>query len=159
MGARFLPSGFARRFRTDIRTLFCRHIRGAPTLSERAVALDRMAGATFLACAAISAVWLAGQIVPTSSFDVPPVTESAQADAAATEPGRQTPEAEAASGRMSANEIRQLQSRLMTLGFDPGQIDGIAGPRTLHALNLYRASVELDPVHSVDRATVADLAD
>jgi hypothetical protein len=159
MGARFLPSGFARRFRTDLRTLFCRHIRGAPTLSERAVALDRMAGSALMICAVIAAVWLASPFMPTSPLGVPPVTESAQADAAATEPGRQTPEAESASGRMSANEIRQLQSRLMTLGFDPGPIDGMAGPRTLHALNLYRASVELDPVHSIDRATVADLAD
>jgi len=158
MGARFLPSGFARRFRTDLRTLFCRRIRGAPTLSERAVALDRMAGSTFLICMAIAAVWLASQIVPTNPLGVPQVTESAQA-AAAPEPGPPALGMEAASGPMSASEIRQLQTRLTALGFDPGPIDGMAGPRTLQALNLYRASVALDPVHSIDRSTVADLAD
>jgi hypothetical protein len=158
MGARFLPSGFARRFRTDLRTLFCRRSRGGPSLSERALALDRMAGSLFLACAAISAVWLASQIVPTNPLGVPKVTESAQA-AAVPEPAPPAPGTKAASGPMTETEIRQLQARLLALGFDPGPIDGIAGPRTLQALNLYRASVELDRVHAIDRSAVADLAD
>lgn len=158
MGARFLPSGFARRFRTDLRTLFCRRTRGGPTLSERAVALDRMAGSLFLGCTAIAAVWLASQAMPTNPLGVPPMAESAQA-AAAPELELEAPGAESPPGPMTAAEIRQLQTRLMALGFDPGPIDGIAGPRTLQALNLYRASVELDRVHSIDRSTVADLAD
>ena len=152
MGFRFLPSGFAWRFRTDVRTLSCRRIRGGPTLSERALALDRIAGTLVVFCALLSAAWLATQILPT---DMPAVAESAQADAAAADGNLQAlrPDAE----RLDTAELRAVQIRLRSLGFDPGVIDGIAGARTLGALNQYRASRNLGRVSWIDRANVAGL--
>jgi hypothetical protein len=41
-------------------------------------------------------------------------------------------------GGLSAAEIREVQGRLLTLGFNPGRIDGAAGPNTKSAARLYR---------------------
>lgn len=155
MGFRFLPSAFARRLGTDVRTLFCRRIRGGPTLSQRALALDRIAGTLVVFCALLSAAWLATQILPTEALTTPAVAESAQADAAAADGNLQAlrPDAE----RLDTAELRAVQARLRSLGFDPGAIDGIAGPRTLGALNQYRASRNLGRVSWIDRANVAGL--
>lgn len=151
-------SGLARQFRTDIQTLFCRRIRGGPSASERARALDRIAGSICLVCIAVSVLWLANQALPATLLHVSLIGESAQAASGAPDLHLPTPEAEAASEPLSADEIRRLQTRLMVLGFDPGPIDGTAGPSTLRALNLYRASVKLDRVPHINRSTVADLA-
>ncbi len=58
---------------------------------------------------------------------------------------------------LSADDVTKVQSRLKTLGFNPGQADGKAGPRTIKALNDYRKSLGLDPVPAVDRPAVAPL--
>jgi len=58
---------------------------------------------------------------------------------------------------LTSADVRQLQSRLQVLGFNPGRIDGIVGGRTLDALNHYRATKDLKRVYAVDRAAVADL--
>jgi peptidoglycan hydrolase-like protein with peptidoglycan-binding domain len=50
-----------------------------------------------------------------------------------------------------------MQTRLRESGFDPGPIDGIAGKRTLAALNAYRQSVSLSPVLIVSRETIGAL--
>jgi hypothetical protein len=157
MGSRFPFSGFARRFRTDVETLFCRHIRGGPSLSARALALDRIAGSLCLVCSAVIMVWLANLALPAGLLQVPLIGESAQA--AAPDAESEAPGAQATTRQLSAGDIRTLQSRLKSLGFDPGAIDGIAGPRTLQALNLYRASMKLEHVSYVDRSTVADLTE
>ena len=47
-----------------------------------------------------------------------------------------------------------VQTRLKESGFDPGPIDGLAGKRTLAALNAYRESVRLNPVLVVSRETI-----
>jgi lysozyme family protein len=65
--------------------------------------------------------------------------------------------AEAAARPLTRSDIKMLQGRLWSLGFDPGTIDGIAGRRTLAALNRYRAGKSLDRVAHIDRAAVADL--
>ncbi len=59
--------------------------------------------------------------------------------------------------RMSRSDVRAVQSQLRLRGFDPGPIDGLAGKRTLSALNAYRQSVSLLPVQAVSRETVAEL--
>lgn len=41
-------------------------------------------------------------------------------------------------GGLSAAEIREIQGRLLTLGFNPGRIDGAAGPNTKSAARIYR---------------------
>jgi hypothetical protein len=58
---------------------------------------------------------------------------------------------------LSPSDVRALQTRLKASGFDPGPLDGIAGARTLAALNAYRQSIRLSPVLAVSRATIGDL--
>jgi hypothetical protein len=58
---------------------------------------------------------------------------------------------------LSTDDVRHLQSKLTELGFAPGKIDGIAGARTLGALNAYRASKSLEPAAEVDYGTAAEL--
>jgi hypothetical protein len=55
------------------------------------------------------------------------------------------------------SDIRIVQTRLKESGFDPGPIDGLAGKRTLAALNAYRESIRLDPVLVVSRETIGVL--
>lgn len=125
----------------------------------RALALDRVAGSMFLLCAAISGIWLVGQVMPRNLLEAAAVTESAQAAAAVPEEGIQRRAIEAAAGPMSSADIRNLQSRLKSLGYDPGPIDGIAGLRTLDALNQYRATRYLSRVAQVDRRAATGLLD
>ncbi len=58
---------------------------------------------------------------------------------------------------LSPSDVRMVQARLKENGFDPGPIDGIAGKRTLAALNAYRQSVRLYPVLVVSRETIGAL--
>lgn len=58
---------------------------------------------------------------------------------------------------LSPSDVRHLQTRLKESGFDPGPVDGIAGKRTLAALNAYRQSIQLPSVLAVSRATIGDL--
>lgn len=62
-------------------------------------------------------------------------------------------------GKLSAEDVRVLQTRLKDMGFEPGIIDGIAGGRTLDALNRYRASERLAPADRVDYGSVGHLLD
>lgn len=148
MGSRFPLSGFARQFRTDLRTLTCRRWRGGPTLSQRALALDRVAGSLFLVCLMATSFWVADR-----TGLLPPVAESAQAATGA--PAALDPAL--ASAPLTSAEIRLLQRKLKSLGFDPGAIDGIPGRRTLAALNAYLAAAKAARVSQVNRASVAGL--
>ena len=58
---------------------------------------------------------------------------------------------------LSRSDIRIVQTRLKESGFDPGPIDGLAGKRTLAALNAYRDSIRLNPVLAVSRETIGAL--
>jgi len=46
---------------------------------------------------------------------------------------------------------------LQESGFDPGPIDGVAGKRTLAALNAYRQSISLTPALTVSRESIGTL--
>jgi len=59
--------------------------------------------------------------------------------------------------QLSRSDIRAIQSRLKRNGFDPGPIDGVAGQRTLSALNAYRQSVGLASVQAISRETLGQL--
>lgn len=61
------------------------------------------------------------------------------------------------SNELSPSDIRIVQTRLKESGFDPGPIDGLAGKRTLAALNAYRQSIRLGPVLVVSRETIGAL--
>ena len=154
MGLRSRTRRFGGQFRTDLGTLFCRQIRGGPSLSARAHALDRLAGSAVLLGAMLAGLWLAGRVVPADLTGR--VAESAQA-ASAPATAQPQPDGAAASEAMTAEEIRKLQNWLVMLGLDPGPVDGIAGARTLDAFNQYRASKRLDPVSSIERADAAEL--
>jgi hypothetical protein len=58
---------------------------------------------------------------------------------------------------LSRSDVRMVQTRLRESGFDPGPIDGVAGKRTLAALNAYRQSVSLSPALIVSRETIGAL--
>lgn len=59
--------------------------------------------------------------------------------------------------QLTAADIRGVQAALKGKGFDPGPIDGIAGKRTLAALNAYRQSLHLSPVPAVSRESISAL--
>ena len=150
MGPRFPLFGFGRQFRTDLRTLTSRRWRGGPTLSERALALDRVAGSVFMLCLVVTSVWVADR---TDLLTLPVVAESAQAatsDPAALDPA-------IAATPLTSAEVRLVQRKLKSLGFDPGAIDGVPGRRTLTALNAYLAAAKVARVSQVNRASVASL--
>ena len=148
MGPRFPLSGFARQFRTDLRTLTYRRWHGGPTLSERALALDRVAGSVFMLCLVVTSVWVAER-----AGLLPTVAESAQAatNAAA------APDPALASKPLTSAEVRLVQRKLKSLGFDPGGIDGVPGRHTLAALNAYLAAANVARVSQVNRASAASL--
>jgi putative peptidoglycan binding protein len=148
MGSRFPLPGFARQFSTDLRTLTARRWRGGPTLSQRALALDRLAGSLFLVCLMATSLWAADR-----TGLLPPVAESAQAATGA--PATLDPAL--ASAPLTSAEVRLLQRKLKSLGFDPGAIDGIPGRHTLAALNAYLAAAKVGRVSQVNRVSAASL--
>jgi hypothetical protein len=150
MGPRFPLSGSARQLRTDLRTLTSRRWRGGPTLSERALALDRVAGSVFMLCLVVTSLWVADQA---GLLTLPVVAESAQA--AASDPATIDPAI--AAKPLTSAEVRLLQRKLKSLGFDPGAIDGVPGRHTLAALNAYLAAAKVARVSQVNRASVASL--
>ena len=120
---------------------------------------ERIAG--FLAIGLVLAVPLYGLV---SSTDFTLVDESEAAELNAGGGGFAPPAVnlEAVLNRLESNElspsdIRIVQTRLKESGFDPGPIDGVAGKRTLTALNAYRQSIRLTPALVVSRETIAAL--
>ena len=148
MGSRFPLPGFARQLSSDFRTLTCRRWRGGPTLSQRALALDRIAGSLFLVCLLAASILVADR-----AGLLPIVAESAQAasgTSAAVDPAL-------ANRPLTSAEVRLLQRKLRSLGFDPGGIDGVPGRHTLAALNAYLAAAKLETVTKINRESAASL--
>jgi hypothetical protein len=59
--------------------------------------------------------------------------------------------------KLGPADVRTIQTELKGKGFSPGPIDGIAGQRTLSALNRYRQSIHLPPVRTLTRAAAGSL--
>jgi len=119
---------------------------------------ERVAG--FLAIALVMAVPLYG-VVSNSDFALVESSEAAETNAGLRGFAPPLVNQAAVLNRLETNElsrsdIRAIQSRLKRNGFDPGPIDGVAGNRTLSALNAYRRSVGLATVHAISRETVGD---
>jgi hypothetical protein len=57
----------------------------------------------------------------------------------------------------SSSDIRELQGRLQSLGFDPGPIDGANGPRTTAAVTRYQQAHGLQPTGVADKDLLAEL--
>ena len=51
----------------------------------------------------------------------------------------------------------EMQSRLRAIGFNPGPIDGSAGPMTMQAVKQYQQARRLAPTGTVDRELLARL--
>jgi len=111
------------------------------------VAADRMAGTTVIGCAALLSLWLVSQAAHMWS-DSPSASAGSALDGTLV-----------AAGPLTVGDLRTLQSKLEGLGFEPGIIDGIAGGRTLDALNRYREARMLKRVFVIEYATVGGLLD
>lgn len=119
---------------------------------------ERIAG--FLAIALVVSAPVYGLL---SGADISLVDETQAAELSAPRgfaPPMLNPQAVASrleSNELPPSDVRALQRRLGDSGFDPGPVDGIAGKRTLAALNAYRHSIRLPPVLAVSRGTIGDL--
>ena len=51
----------------------------------------------------------------------------------------------------------ELQDRLAALGYKPGAVDGVAGPRTLDALKSFQADNKLPATGTLDADTIRKL--
>lgn len=72
-------------------------------------------------------------------------------------PGR--PELSLTSPQIQGDSVREVQRRLTVLGYDPGQIDGIYGPRTTDAVRQFQADHGLDSDGIVGEKTWSALLD
>lgn len=126
---------------------------------RRLDALWSLAGVVFIAVATTA---LVGEEWPENLVTASEAAESTAPSAAALTPPRLNTVALTADfevAPLNTDDVRYLQTKLEELGFTPGKIDGIAGDRTLDALNAYRGSRNLAPVRAVDYGTVTGLLD
>jgi hypothetical protein len=72
-------------------------------------------------------------------------------------PGTQAAPPSPPSPPLSSNDIREVQGRLQSLGFDPGPIDGAAGPKTAAAVSRYQQAHGLQPTGIADKDTLDEL--
>ena len=144
-------SGDTTQFKTNADILTLRHNHKRTAFTDRMVALDRMVGTTLLASVAVLSLWLVSQAIQMRWLDIPSAPASSADVGSDSKLIAREP--------MTVAAIRQLQSRLQVLGFDPGVIDGIRGGRTLDALNHYREAKNLPRVSKIEYATVAGLLD
>jgi hypothetical protein len=98
---------------------------------------------------------------PTSTAAPPSTAASASTQTSPTSGAPSTPSAKAVAASapaatdstpLSWDEVRDLQKRLKTTGFDPGPIDGIVGPLTRDAARRYAAALaagNADPVRGM----------
>jgi hypothetical protein len=140
-------SGDTRQAETDVDVLTLVHCHRRTAFKDQMVAIDRMAGTTVLACIAVLSIWLVSQAIQMRWLDAPSVTANAALD------GRFV-----AGEPMTVAAVRQLQSKLQVLGFDPGLIDGIRGGRTLDALTIAERK-NLPRVSQIKYETAAGLLD
>ena len=72
-------------------------------------------------------------------------------------PAKQTPSGPPSPPLTSPNDIREMQGRLQSLGFDPGPIDGAAGPKTAAAVTRYQQAHGLQATGVADKDTLDEL--
>jgi hypothetical protein len=145
----------------------------SPTFpGERMIVLAearREGWAGFAAAAAIGGVAIAFWLVLSAPQNASSLSETVVpvADAATLFTGQQavtlpkqivlTAAEETAKLPLTVDDVVKVQSRLKSLGFNPGKADGKPGPRTMRALNDYRKSLGLDAIAAIDRQAVAPL--
>ncbi len=94
-----------------------------------------------------------GKTPPSARTVLPPIPPA--------KPGTQAPSS-ASSGPpspplTSSNDIREVQGRLQSLGFDPGPIDGATGPKTAAAVTRYQQAHGLQATGVADRDMLDEL--
>ena len=136
-------------------------LRECSRVREEALQESRERVAGLLAIGMVMAVPLVGMI---STSDFALVDESEAAEPSSGSAGFEPPafNVHAVLDRVQHNDlrpsdIRSLQTELKRRGFDPGPVDGVAGNRTLAALNAYRESRDLSPVLAVSREAISVL--
>ncbi|MBV8393670.1 MAG: peptidoglycan-binding protein, partial [Alphaproteobacteria bacterium] len=72
-------------------------------------------------------------------------------------PSSSAPPSSAQSPRLSTSDVREVQGRLQSLGFDPGPVDGAAGPKTAAAVARYQEAHGLQSTGVADTATLDEL--
>jgi hypothetical protein len=55
-----------------------------------------------------------------------------------------------ASRRVGYEEIREIQTKLEALGYDPGPVDGLHGPQTVAAVKRYEIATGREPTGNID---------
>jgi peptidoglycan hydrolase-like protein with peptidoglycan-binding domain len=87
--------------------------------------------------------------------------ETAASAAAATPPAgsanAQSPAPTPAPDQLVSAEVREAQGRLRAVGFDPGPLDGSAGPMTANAAKQYQRARGLAVTGALDRDLLARL--
>jgi len=92
----------------------------------------------------------------TATEGVPAVRPAAM-EAAREASATATPEPQPNASTLAAGEIREVQGRLRAAGFNPGPIDGSAGPMTEAAVKQYQQARGLAPTGAADREVLAKL--
>lgn len=72
-------------------------------------------------------------------------------------PAKQTPSGSPSPPLTSPNDIREMQGRLQSLGFDPGPIDGATGPKTAAAVARYQQAHGLQATGVSDKDMLDEL--
>ena len=93
-----------------------------------------------------------------SARPTPPVQESTPADAKVPKADGDHKSHGAGSEPPTAPmSIAELQRRLTELGYKPGPIDGVAGPRTINATKKFQHDHKLSVTGNLDAETIREL--
>jgi hypothetical protein len=92
---------------------------------------------------------------PAAPAPAPPRVEEKKVEAAPA-PAESAPSA-APPSQLAAAEVREVQGRLRALGFNPGPVDGTAGPQTMAAVKQYQQSRGLGATGTADKDVLARL--
>ena len=88
-----------------------------------------------------------------ASNQLPALIFGAEVGQAVWSDGSGSPHAAAMTAALDASTVRQVQSRLNTLGYGPLATDGILGPKTLRALGKFQMAASL-PTSGLDAASL-----
>lgn len=80
-----------------------------------------------------------------------------QAERSGTKMGRDAAPAGARMGQRSRDDIKQVQEALKSKGHDPGEADGIMGPRTQQALRAFQKEQGMQATGQLDQKTASAL--
>jgi hypothetical protein len=102
----------------------------------------------------------AAGLPPAPSISYPYYGRSSTPQAAPAPSVAVTPTQPTASNRpLTAEEVREMQTVLNTLGYDSGTVDGIVGPQTVAAVKRMQTARGVTPTGTIDLRLLEDLRD